>query len=135
MEEFMITVEAEANPTESGEKVKKAIENLFGNMQIQTRTEKDITLIVATAKSKDNLTRLYNILRRERIRAAARKVLLEGLEKKTIVFCLNKQVAYAGQVSFANEVAESPLGPLRVKIESNNPRALVDWLTRMEREV
>jgi hypothetical protein len=42
---------------------------------------------------------------------------------------LNKQVAFAGHVSFSKEVAESPLGPIKVKIESENPRDLIDWLT------
>ena len=128
--EMRITVEAEVNPTESEEKIRKAIENLFGAMQMQTQTKDDLTLVVATASSRESFTKLYNILRRERIRAAARKVMLEGLDEKTITFCLNKQVAHAGQVSFSDEAAESPLGPLRITIETDNPRELIDWLTR-----
>jgi predicted RNA binding protein with dsRBD fold (UPF0201 family) len=88
-------------------------------------------LIVVESPNLETLTKLYNILRRERIRAAARKLLLEGQDEKTITFYLNKQVACAGQVSFSNENAESPLGPIKVRIESNNPRELVDWLTKI----
>jgi predicted RNA binding protein with dsRBD fold (UPF0201 family) len=56
--------------------------------------------------------------------------LLEGLDGKTISFCLNKQVAFAGHVSFSKEVAESPLGPIKVKITCENPTELVNWLTQ-----
>jgi predicted RNA binding protein with dsRBD fold (UPF0201 family) len=68
------------------------------------------------------------LLRRERIRDAAHSVLLEGLSGNTITFYLNKQVAYAGRVSFSKAVAESPLGPIKVQIKCDNPRQLVEWL-------
>ena len=45
-----------------------------------------------------------------------------------ISFCLNKQVAFAGHVSFSEEQAESPLGPIRVNIETDNAEQLIDWL-------
>jgi len=74
------------------------------------------------------LTKLYNLLRRERIRDAARAVLFGGMSERTIVFYLNKQVAYVGHVSFSQPVGESPLGPIRVEIECDNPREIIDWL-------
>jgi predicted RNA binding protein with dsRBD fold (UPF0201 family) len=129
MDEITVHIEAEVNPTESEEKVKKAIENIFGNLQTNVQPIYRGVKISAQATGHEPLTRLCNILRRERIRAAARTAFLEGLDKKSITFCLNKQVAYAGQISFAKEVAESPLGPIKVKIECEDPRELVNWLT------
>jgi predicted RNA binding protein with dsRBD fold (UPF0201 family) len=129
MDEITVHVEAEVNPTESEEKVKKAIENIFGNLQITIQPTYRGVKISAQALGHEPLTRLCNILRRERIRAAARTAFLEGLDKKSITFCLNRQVAYAGQISFAKEVAESPLGPIKVKIECEDPRELANWLT------
>jgi predicted RNA binding protein with dsRBD fold (UPF0201 family) len=128
MDEVGVYVEVEVYPTESEEKVKQAIENIFGNIQIKIQPIYNRCLLVAEAKGLETLSKLYNLLRRERIRDAARGVLFEGLEGKTINFCLNKQVAYAGHVSFSKEVAESPLGPIKVKIECDNPRELIDWL-------
>jgi predicted RNA binding protein with dsRBD fold (UPF0201 family) len=37
-------------------------------------------------------------------------------------------VAFAGHVSFCEESAESPLGPLRTTIECEDPCLLIDWL-------
>jgi hypothetical protein len=85
--------------------------------------------VTAEACEREPLIKFYNILSREHIRAAARAVLLAGIDRNTISFCLNKQAAYVGHVSFAEEVAESPLGPIKVRIKSEDPRRLVEWLT------
>jgi len=129
MDEVNVYVEVEINPTESEDKVKEAVENMFGSIPVQIKPLHKSSLLVSEAKGLV-LTKLCNLLRRERIRSAARAVLFEGLKGNTINFCLNKQVAYAGHVSFSKEVAESPLGPIRVRIECENPRELISWLTR-----
>jgi len=128
MDEIDVQVEVEINPTESEDKVKKSVENIFGNMPIQVKPLHQGKLLVAEAKGLEALTKLYNLLRRERIRDAARGAFFEGIDKKAISFCLNKQVAYSGHISFSKEVAESPLGPIRVSIKCENPRELIDWL-------
>ena len=128
MDEVRVYVEVEVNSTEAEEKVKRAIENIFGNIQTKIQPIYKGGLLTAEAKGLEALTKLYNLLRRERIRDAARGALFEGLSGKTISFCLNKQVAFAGHVSFSKEVAESPLGPIKIKIECENPRELINWL-------
>ncbi|MGB9684831.1 MAG: RNA-binding domain-containing protein [Candidatus Bathyarchaeales archaeon] len=128
MDEVTVYIEAEVNPTESEEKVKRAVENVFGNVQTKIQPVHKGALLIAEAKGLEALTKLYNLLRRERIRDAARGALFDGLSGKTISFCLNKQVAYAGHVSFSKEVAESPLGPIKVRIECEDPKRLIDWL-------
>ena len=131
MDEIRVYVEAEINPTESEDKVKRAIENIFGNVQTKVQPiYKGGGLLTAETRSLESLTKLYNLLRRERIRDAARRVLFDGISGKTISFCLNKQVAFAGHISFSKEIAESPLGPIKVKIKCENPRELAKWLTR-----
>jgi hypothetical protein len=128
MDDIIVYIETEINPTESEDKVKRAIENIFGNIQPKIQPIYKGAILTAQAKGIETLTKLQNLLRRERIRDAARKALFEGLNGKTISFCLNKQVAYAGHISFSKEKAESPLGPIKIKIKCENPRQLVDWL-------
>jgi predicted RNA binding protein with dsRBD fold (UPF0201 family) len=130
MEEISLHVEAEINPTESQEKVGLAIKNIFGDLSLQLKPLHKASILVGEGKGKESLTRLCDLLRREHIRSAARAVFLEGMDKKTIKFCLNKQVAYVGHVSFSRETAESPLGPIKVKIECREPRELVEWLVK-----
>jgi predicted RNA binding protein with dsRBD fold (UPF0201 family) len=128
MEEIAVRVETEINLTESEEKVKTAVANLFGNVSTEIKPSYKGSTLNAEAKEQEALVKLRNLLRSDRIRDAVRKALFGGLRGKTIRFCLNKQVAFAGHVSFSEEVAESPLGPIRVTIECENPRQLIDWL-------
>jgi len=128
VDEVDVHVEVEVNPTEDPEKVRKAVENIFGSAEFEVKPQRQGSLLIAKTKGIDGLTKLNNLLRRERIRAAARGVLFDGLGEKSIVFYLNKQVAYAGHISFSKPVAESPLGPIRVQIRCNNPRELIEWL-------
>jgi len=128
MDEVSVYVEVKINPTESEDKVKQAIENVFGKIQTKIQPIYKGGLLTAETRGLESLTKLYNLLRRERIRDAARGALFEGLNGKTINFCLNKQVAYAGHISFSKEEAESPLGPIKVKIKCEGPREFIDWL-------
>ena len=128
MDEITIQVEVEINPTEDPEKVKRAVENLLGNAEFEIKQQRQGSLLVAKAEGMDGLTKFYNLLRRERIRDATRRVLFGGLSGKSIAFYLNKQVAYVGHVSFSQPTAESPLGPIRVQIQCDNPRELIEWL-------
>jgi len=128
VDEISVQVEADINPTENEDKVKRAIENMFSNLELEIKPQRKGSILIGNGRGMDALTKLYNLLHRERIRDAARGSLYEGLSGKSIVFYLNKQVAYVGHVSFSKPVAESPLGPIRVEIQCDNPRELIDWL-------
>jgi predicted RNA binding protein with dsRBD fold (UPF0201 family) len=129
MNELVVHVEVEVNPTEDLEKVKRAVENIFGAAKFKVKSRNWGRLLIAETTGTGGLTKLYNLLSRERIRAAARKVFLSGMGDKSVTFYLNKQVAYAGHISFSQQTAESPLGPINVQIRCDNPRKLIEWLT------
>ena len=128
MEKIIIYVEAEINPTEDEAKVKIAINNVLGNPAISIEPAQKSKKLVAKAEGNDSLIKLRTLLRNDRIRDAARKVLFRSIRGNRIFFCLNKQVAFAGHVSFCEENAESPLGPITFAIEAEQPQRLVEWL-------
>lgn len=127
-EEITVKIEAEVNPTEDEVKVKSAMENIFSSLQFEMKPLKRGSLLTAKTRGTDGLTKLYNLLRRDRIRDATRSVLYKGMSGHSITFYLNKQVAYAGHVSFSQPSGESPLGTIRVEILCDDPRKLIDWL-------
>lgn len=128
MEEIAVRVETEINPTEDAEKVKKAVSNIFDNVSVEVKSSYKGSVLYAAAEGREGLVKFRNLLSSDRIRDAARKVFFGGLRGNAVRFCLNKQVAFAGHVSFCEETAESPLGPLKVTIECDDPRQLIDWL-------
>jgi predicted RNA binding protein with dsRBD fold (UPF0201 family) len=126
--EVVVRVRAEVHLTESEEKVRRAVENIFGNVPITVKPSYRGGELVAEARGRKSLARFRNLLRNDRIRDAARRELFHGVHGGTVGFCLNKQVAFAGHVSFSEEVAESPLGPIKVTVACDDPQGLVDWL-------
>jgi predicted RNA binding protein with dsRBD fold (UPF0201 family) len=129
MDEIAVRVETQVNFTEDERKVEKAVVNIFDSVSAEVKPGFKGGVLVAEAKGWQALAEFRRLLSLNRIRDAARKVFFAGLKGNTIRFCLNKQVAFAGHVSFCEEIAESPLGPLRVTIQSEEPRLLINWLT------
>ena len=129
MDEVAVRVETEVNFTEDEGKVESTVANIFDNVSIEVKPSYRGSVLVAEAEGREALVTFRRLLSLDRIRNAARKVFFGGLSEKAIRFCLNKQAAFAGHVSFCEEVSESPLGPLRVTIECEDPRLLIDWLT------
>jgi predicted RNA binding protein with dsRBD fold (UPF0201 family) len=129
MNELAVRIEVEVNPTEDLEKVKLAVENIFGAVTFEVESRTWGQLLIAATSGTEGLTKLHNLLSREQIRAAARKVFFNGMNEKSVTFYLNKQVAYAGHISFCQQTGESPLGPIKVQIRCSNPQELIEWLT------
>jgi len=128
MDEIAVRVEAEINPTEDRTKVEKSVTNIFDNISVEIKQSYKGSLIYAQAEGRAALAKFRSLLSLDRIRAAARKVLLGGLAGNIIRFYLNKQVAHAGHVTFSEEKGESPLGPIKVTIECEKPQQLINWL-------
>jgi predicted RNA binding protein with dsRBD fold (UPF0201 family) len=128
MDAVAVRVEAEVNFTEDEAKVVKAVANIFDGLSVEVKPSFKGSVLYGEAEGREALVNFRRLLSLDRIRDAARKVFFGGLRGNVIRFCLNKQVAFAGHVSFCEELAESPLGPLRVTIECEEPQALIEWL-------
>ena len=130
MVEVTIFVETQINPTENVESVKAAINNFLDNATITIKPSIKGNSLTAVAKGQDSLFKLRNLLRNDRIRDASRRMLFKSIRGNMISFYLNKQVTFVGHISFSEESSESPLGPIRVNIETDDPEQLIDWLAK-----
>lgn len=110
-------METPLRPTESREKVRRTILNLFP----EARLEEGESLTGRVG----SLDRFAELLRRQRIRDSSREVLLGSIRGRRLVFHLNKQAAFARRVSFS---AHAPLGDIRVTVVSDDLRTLVEDL-------
>jgi len=111
-----VRLRARCFPTEDRERVVAAITGLFPDADVQGADP-----VTATSSS---VERFGELLRRQRIRDAARVVMRRGLRGNSTSFRLNKQVAAVGKVSFSEE--EHPLGDIEVEIVSDNIDAIID---------
>ncbi|MBS7614683.1 hypothetical protein KEJ18_03000 [Candidatus Bathyarchaeota archaeon] len=132
--EVKLNVEVKVNVTEDTNKVRVAVQKIFGNLNLQEVKSKDESSLAGSAEGLEALDAFHDLLRKERILDAARRMFFSGVKGKTITFFLNKQAAYVGHISFSQPVGESPLGPIRVDIQCNNPKGLIDWLSPKTRQ-
>jgi predicted RNA binding protein with dsRBD fold (UPF0201 family) len=117
------------HPTEDEENVRKAIGTVCeGGTITRAVLANETTQITAESDSLKSLTPFRDLLKRERVRSAARSIMFASIRGSTLAFALNKQVAYAGRISFATSDYESPLGPIEVTVQAEDPAQVVDWL-------
>jgi len=93
------------------------------------RTEGKHSFIALEGDNTNSLEKFRMIVQRDRIRAAAGAALRRSSDTNRILVFLNKQVAYVGHVSFCEPEGESPLGPIRLLIETSDPFKIVNWIT------
>jgi predicted RNA binding protein with dsRBD fold (UPF0201 family) len=138
-----IRISAPVYPTENRERVVAAMQKVLtlgdGDLQDDPRQETimvegdpavtyeiDVVYLVLETDDTHCLRRLQHIITKEQIEATAKKVLFASLRRDRISFNINKQAALAGAMHFAEE-GESPLGPIRVEIETDDPEGFVEW--------
>ena len=128
MEDIDIVVEAQVKYTESKDKVAAAVTNLFGP-DGELRIEDDRVMFLSTKRS--SLQLLKDQFRDRHIRSAARRLLLSGSEDSNqAVLLLNKQAATVRIAALCDDPRESPLGPIVLRIRSQNIGEVIDWLTK-----
>ena len=124
-----VRARAEVYPTEDPAKVERAIQKLFPSGRIEKEVKSDGSVSVSVhGTSLDFLSNLRSIIKQERIRSAARSILLRRLKEPRLRFYLNKQAAFMGRVSFCEPVGESPHGPITIEVDTEDYQSVVDYL-------
>ncbi len=123
-----VKVTTTVKPTEDLDKVKKAVLNVFNGEIMVIEEGNGYYRIEGFSTSRDSLDKLYNLIRIEQIIPAARNYLLRNTRGRYITILLHKQAAYVNKISFIDSEHESPLGAIRIEIETDNPSELIDWL-------
>ena len=112
------------NPSESIEKIEKAISNIFPYSIINNNN------LSINAKSKElrSFEKIYQFIHNNKLQKIYLRSLEDHLQNDTTWFYLNKQAAFVEQIAICEESDESPLGPIKVSIISSNIDAIIDWI-------
>lgn len=127
MENVTVIIESDILPTEDEFKVERAVRNIFPLIEIRLEENKG-RRIKGQAQGLKVLSEFRSLLKRNKIRAAARSIMLTSISASNMTVALNKQAAYAGHVSFTADPNESPLGPIILIIQSPKLQKVIDWL-------
>jgi predicted RNA binding protein with dsRBD fold (UPF0201 family) len=122
---FRLIVQTRIHSTESLDKLKDALRNV---MQHSTMNIEKQTLLVGRSERIDSLITIYEQVRARQSVSVLRRMLINHMDRSTTWFLLNKQAAAAGVVALVDTDSESPLGAIRVHIQSDTLQQIIEWL-------
>ncbi len=112
------------NPSESIEKIEKAISNIFPYSIINNNN----LSVNAQSKELRSFEKIYQFIHNNKLQKNYLRSLEDHLQDDTTWFYLNKQAAFVEQIAICEESDESPLGPIKISITSSNIDAIIDWI-------
>lgn len=125
-------VRVEVHPTESIEKVVKAVQTVIGEIELQESDQGHITILEGRLEKMDDLLPLRDLFSRTRIRDAALSLLTGAAVDERLSFGLNKEAAYAGRASFHLSGA-SPTGPIQFELAGDIDKVIEFLCGKSER--
>ena len=119
-----IEIDTPLYPSEDPAKVASTIQKIFADISIISSN------FNVTAKSTDIavLKTVFEAIHAKRSQRVYMRNLKKNLYNNTTWFYLNKQAAFVGKVVICAESDESPLGPIKVSINSPDIDSIIEWL-------
>ncbi len=111
-------------PSENPQKVEQAVSNVLDGMNFKTNNES----LNATSKNLESLSKIYEIIHSRKSQKNYRRQLNQNLMGDSTWFYLNKQAAFSNVIALCSEAEESPLGPIKVILNSKNIDRVIEWL-------
>ena len=112
------------NPSEDPIKVEQAITNILVDVDIKINNES----LRATSTNLESLQKIYEAINSHHSKNAYRRQLNQNMSDESSWFYLNKQAAFVNSVALCSESEESPLGPIKIILNSKNIQTVIEWL-------
>ena len=113
------------NLSEDSDKVIQAISNIFPHSDIKNENFS----IKAQSNELRSLEKIYESIVSTQSQKSYTRNLENNLDGNSTWFFLNKQAAFVDQVVICEEAEESPLGPIKVILNSSNIDGIIDWIS------
>ena len=115
---------AAVNPSEDPEKVRLAVSHVL----LDANYKYEDGSIKATSKDLQSLAKIYDTIRSRKVTKTYRRQMRFHTHDTTTWFYLNKQAAFVGVIAICEEAGESPMGPIKIIMHSEDISKVVDWL-------
>ena len=115
---------AAVNPSEDPEKVRLAVSHVL----LDASFKYEDGSIKATSKDLQSLAKIYDIIRSRGVIRAYRRQMRFHTHDTTTWFYLNKQAAFVDVIAICEEAEESPMGPIKIIMHSEEIQKVIDWL-------
>ena len=115
---------AAVNPSEDPEKVRLAVSHVI----LDANYKYEDGSIKATSKDLQSLAKIYDIIRSRKVIRTYRRQMRFHTHDTTTWFYLNKQAAFVDVIAICEEAEESPMGPIKIILHSEDIQKIIDWL-------
>ena len=112
------------NISEDVNKIQTAISNILTDMDGRVSGNS----FIANSNNYESLTKIYETIRGNNSQNTYQRHLRTNIDKNSTWFYLNKQAAFVDVIAICNEVDESPLGPIKIVLHSENIEDVIEWL-------
>jgi predicted RNA binding protein with dsRBD fold (UPF0201 family) len=112
-------------PSEDLKKVKQALTNIFEDAKITI----DKNSVKASSNNLEVLEKIFEAIHLRKTLRIYRRHLNNNLIDDSTWFYLNKQAAFVNTVALCDEADESPLGPIKVILKSDDIERVIEWFT------
>jgi predicted RNA binding protein with dsRBD fold (UPF0201 family) len=119
-----INAYCQVNPSEDPQKVEHAVSNVLSNIDIYI---KDGSL-TATSTTLESLLYIHEKIHSRNTQKVYGRNLKRNLVDDSTWFYLNKQAAFVDVVALCENADESPLGPIKIILQSKHIENIIEWL-------
>lgn len=121
-----IFIDCPVNPSEDTQKIQQALANVFPQLHFQ---EKYYT-VYARSNDLKCLEEIYLDIKNKQSQKSFNKQFRNNIRDDSLWFYLNKQAAFVNVIALCEDIEESPLGPIKVTIQSSQIDDIAQWLTQ-----
>lgn len=122
-----IQISSSINASEDPSKVLDVINLITGEVGIEYKKYGN-NLVIGKSNNYKVLNCIYEQIRNRFVTSVLRRLLLSHLQENVTWFYINKQAATKGIIVLVDNEEESPLGPIKISIKSENILSLIGWL-------
>ena len=110
--------------SEDPQKVEQAVSNILSEMDFNITKD----TLKASSKNLESLNRISETIKTRKTQNVYKRQLNHNLLGDSTWFYLNKQAAFANTVALCSEAEESPMGPIKIILNSKNIEEVIEWL-------
>lgn len=114
----------QVNPSEDPQKVERAVSNILPNVDLYIRED----TLNATSQTLESLFQIHETIHSRNIQKVYGRNLKRNTTNDSTWFYLNKQAAFVDVIALCENADESPLGPIKVILQSKHIEQIIDWL-------
>ena len=120
-----ITGYCDIQSSEGWKKIHPALSNILPDSKIEI----DNNNAKISSNNLESLGRIFETIHSRKSQRAYMRHMKRNLNDDSTWFYLKKQAAFANSVALCDEADESPLGPIKIILRSNQIEQIMDWFT------